>query len=166
MAESELGQMIKAGFAEYRRIFDYRGRSNRTQFWAFAVINIGLAQVAMAVPMMIGFAQGDPHAVFDYAIGGFLAMLLFAIPYFAAITRRLHDSGRTGWWVLPQAILLGTGLAGFMKIFGALAIDDGLFALMFLNNIIYLGWVALLIFFAVLPGDEGSNRFGDPVAYP
>jgi uncharacterized membrane protein YhaH (DUF805 family) len=93
-------------------------------------------------------------------------MLLFAIPYFAATTRRLHDSGRTGWWVLPQAILLGTGMAGFMKIFGALAIDDGLFALMFLNNIIYLGWVALLIFFAVLPGDEGINRFGDPVAYP
>ncbi len=166
MAESELGQMIRAGFAEYRRTFDYGGRSNRTQFWTFAVINIGLAQAAMAIPMMIGFAQGDPRVIFDYAIGGFLAMLLFAVPYFSAITRRLHDSGRSGWWVIPQAVLLGTGTLGFLKIFGAAAVDDSLFALMFLNNIVYLGWVALLIFFAVLPVDKNSNSFGDPVASP
>lgn len=166
MADSELGQMIGAGFGEYRRTFDYSGRSSRTQFWAFAVINIGLAQTAMAIPMMIGFAQGDPRLVFSYALGGFVAMLLFALPYFSAITRRLHDSGRSGWWVFPQAVLLATGTLGFLQMFGAAEIDDGRFALMFVNNMVYLGWVALLIFFAVLPGDEGSNRFGDPVAYP
>ncbi|WP_205570682.1 DUF805 domain-containing protein [Brevundimonas naejangsanensis] len=34
----------------------------------------------------------------------------------AAVTRRLHDTGRSGWWGLPAAVFLATGLTLFPRL--------------------------------------------------
>ena len=96
-------------------------------------------------------------------VGCALAVLLLA----AAVTRRLHDRGRRGWWGLPPAIFLASGLALFPRLFqstlsGEVTPDSmKLFGLVFANNVLYLGSLVLLI--VLLSGaSQSENRFGPP----
>lgn len=91
-----------------------------------------------------------------------VAMLLLG----ASLVRRLHDSGRSGRWaLLPLPFLLG-GMWGMKLLFGNMAAEPDLrvFALLFLNNVIYLGTIALLMLFTMLRGTPGDNRYGPPPA--
>jgi len=67
----------------------FGGRSRRKEYWFFALFNF-----------LIGLALG----VVDVFAGlGFIS-LVFALAVFllalAVTIRRLHDTGRSGWWVL------------------------------------------------------------------
>jgi len=80
----------------------------------------------------------------------------------AALTRRLHDSGRTGFWaLLPIPFLLG-GLWLMPQLFGSrgAAPDMQLLFLLFVNNVVYLATIALLVFFTTKSGTPGPNRYG------
>jgi uncharacterized membrane protein YhaH (DUF805 family) len=86
----------------------------------------------------------------------------------AAVTRRLHDSGRRGFWGLPPVIFLAVGLSLFPRIFqnmlsGQMTPDTlKVFGLMFANNMLYLASLGLLVFLLVRPGQLSENRFGPP----
>lgn len=91
-----------------------------------------------------------------------IALLLVA----SAVTRRLHDRGRAGYGGLPAAIFLIVGLVMMPGLFANFAAgpgepDMGLFALIFVNNILYLGSLAALLFQLVQSGTKGPNRYGD-----
>lgn len=84
----------------------------------------------------------------------------------AALTRRLHDSGRSGLWgLLPLPFLLG-GFWLMPQMFGSrgAAPDMQLFFLLFVNNVVYLAAIALLVFFTTKSGTPGPNRYGPPPA--
>jgi uncharacterized membrane protein YhaH (DUF805 family) len=92
------------------------------------------------------------------------AVLLLA----AAVTRRLHDRGRRGWWGLPPVIFLAVGLTLLPRLFTAFGQGDvtpgsmGLFGLLFANNLLYLGSLALLVVLLAGAGQPDENRFGSP----
>jgi uncharacterized membrane protein YhaH (DUF805 family) len=87
----------------------------------------------------------------------------------AAVTRRLHDAGRSGaYGLLPLPFLaLGFFLFGVLTS-GMLMGEDvrgdhgTVFALGFANNLVYLGTLAFLVFLLVKPSDASENRFGPP----
>ena len=97
-------------------------------------------------------------------IVGLLSILFLA----AAVVRRLHDSGRRGYWgLLPLPFFL-TGMVMFWQLFDGIgagndAPDMAPFALLFGNNLLYLASLALLIVQLCRPGDPGPNRFGPPL---
>lgn len=81
----------------------------------------------------------------------------------AAVTRRLHDRGRTGLWGLMPLPFLGYGMFGMRRLFDSFdrgEPDFGQFLLMFANNVLYLGLLGVLLIFLVGPGTKGENRFG------
>ncbi|MBS0254467.1 MAG: DUF805 domain-containing protein [Proteobacteria bacterium] len=87
----------------------------------------------------------------------------------AAVTRRLHDTGRRGWWGLLPLPPLGVGLAVFPRFFDAMASggqapDLRLFGLLSLNNLTYIILLGLLAALCLRPGDPLPNRFGEPPA--
>ena len=99
-------------------------------------------------------------------------MLALLIPYLAVLVRRLHDTGRSAWWLLlflPIAtlglavLLLMLFLIGFASAFGADAeIDASIMALMAsVNFAIFVGGTIPLLIFCALPGTVGPNRY-DP----
>jgi uncharacterized membrane protein YhaH (DUF805 family) len=100
-----------------------------------------------------------------------IAMLLVlacaALLLAGAATRRLHDRGRSGAWLLVPAALLGSCVWLQLRLFNGLSgsgdagMDMGLFALLFANNILYLLALAILFVQLVLPGTAGANRYGD-----
>lgn len=68
----------------------FEGRAARPEFWWFTLLNIMAALALAAVDAVI---FGGPLLYILYA----LATL---IPSAAVGVRRLHDTGRTGWWLL------------------------------------------------------------------
>jgi uncharacterized membrane protein YhaH (DUF805 family) len=97
-------------------------------------------------------------------IGCAVAVLLLA----AAVTRRLHDRGRRGWWGLVPLPFLVVGMTAFPRLFkttlaGEMTPDSlRVFGLMFANNLLYLGSLALLVILLAGASQPNANRFGPP----
>ncbi|MEJ2815283.1 DUF805 domain-containing protein [Caulobacter sp. CCG-8] len=86
----------------------------------------------------------------------------------AAVTRRLHDRGRRGWWGLPPVVFLTIGMTLFPRFFqstltGEMTVESmKMFGLIFANNVLYLASLGLLIFLLAGASQAGGNRFGPP----
>lgn len=83
----------------------------------------------------------------------------------AAVTRRLHDTDKSGLWgLLPLPFLFGGFwmMNGFFQSFGSGAEPNmASFFLIFVNNLIYLTCLGVLGFLLLRPGSSGENRFGN-----
>jgi uncharacterized membrane protein YhaH (DUF805 family) len=86
------GEAVRSGFDHYAK-FD--GRASRPAFWWW-VLFVVLVSVGANI---IDLAIGAP--VFSAIVG--LGLLL---PNLSVAIRRLHDTDRTGWWVLIWLIPL------------------------------------------------------------
>lgn len=78
-----------------RKTFDFRGRSQRTEYWVYSLIFGPLLSLVLALPAEY---FGSPEHRF---LVGMTATTLFQIPFIALLVRRLHDMGASGWWSLP-----------------------------------------------------------------
>lgn len=73
-----------------RKYAVFSGRASRQEYWMFVLINfliafgLGSIEGLVGLPMVLSLVYG-------------LAVL---IPGLAVLVRRLHDTGRSGWWVL------------------------------------------------------------------
>jgi uncharacterized membrane protein YhaH (DUF805 family) len=92
------------------RMFDFTGRANRMDFWAFAVLMAVPAGLALPGMVITGIIVSNTAVDIrlPLAVGIVLAFLvaagLAAVACLSMAVRRLHDINRSGWWVL----LLGT----------------------------------------------------------
>ena len=85
-------------------------RSRRKEFWLFT---LGLSLVSVAIAIVFGKGQTEVVRA-GFSVGYFAGSSLTAlgqvvnslfslatiIPSIAVTTRRLHDTGRSGWWYL------------------------------------------------------------------
>jgi uncharacterized membrane protein YhaH (DUF805 family) len=67
----------------------FSGRSRRKEYWFFVLFNF-----------LIGIAFGIVDAVVGLGFLGLIYGLAVIIPGIAVTIRRLHDTGRSGWWIL------------------------------------------------------------------
>lgn len=86
-------EAVASGF---RRYFDFRTRSSRSEYWWWYLFGIETTVVAMVLDAVLGLT------VFNAIIS--LALL---IPGIAIGVRRLHDVGRSGWWILIAFTVIG-----------------------------------------------------------
>jgi len=81
---------------------DFGGRSRRKEYWMFAliygIVYLGVFILALAGPQSIK----TPALILLSVIA-----LAHLIPSLAVSVRRLHDTGRTGWWFLLLFVPLG-----------------------------------------------------------
>jgi uncharacterized membrane protein YhaH (DUF805 family) len=68
----------------------FEGRAGRAEYWWFVLANFLL----FLVLSILGQAISVFYVVY------FVASLALIIPSLAAAIRRLHDTGRSGWWLL------------------------------------------------------------------
>jgi len=85
----------------------FQGRASRSEFWFFALFNF----IAVILLAMLSGLTGTFNP--EYGIGLFdgLYTLAVFVPNLAVSVRRLHDTGRAGWWLLLLLIPLLGALA-------------------------------------------------------
>ncbi len=72
---------------------DFEGRATRREFWMYALYYIGAAIVISIIGEVLRMHYVDE-----------LFMLVLLLPSLAIGARRLHDTGKTGWWQLLSLI--------------------------------------------------------------
>ena len=73
--------------------FDFSGRSRRMEYWIFVLINSLISLTCMLLDNLVGSTW--PIGYGPIYIGYGLAVL---IPGIAVTIRRLHDTGKSGWY--------------------------------------------------------------------
>jgi uncharacterized membrane protein YhaH (DUF805 family) len=157
-----------------KRYAEFSGRSRRMEYWMFQLFLILVYVALMVLMMILGggalMAGGDPSAVMAAGgaaliVGGLYMLFALAmfIPNLAVSVRRLHDTNRSGWWILAPIsgyviMLIGTvmaagnpddpGLGGILAMIGMIAV---------------IGLGLTLLVFMFLEGTRGPNQYGpDP----
>ena len=75
---------------------DFSGRARRSEYWWFVLAYV----IAYVVVALIDQAFGFPILTLILALG-------LLVPSLAVSVRRLHDTGRSGWWLLINLIPFG-----------------------------------------------------------
>ena len=79
----------------------FSGRARRSEFWWFALFNLLVGIVAGIIDSTAGLQFGDSQNPFTQTgIVASLVSLALLLPGLGVSVRRLHDTGRSGWWVL------------------------------------------------------------------
>lgn len=73
---------------------NFSGRARRKEFWMFFLFNL---IIIFGLSFLLAFVED----LIDYELGQIILgiyLLAIFIPYFALISRRLHDTGKSGWY--------------------------------------------------------------------
>ena len=89
------GQAIQTCMGKYAT---FEGRASRSEFWWFYLFTLLVIWGANWVGLLV---FGDPVGL------SALANIVLLLPTLAAATRRLHDTGRSGWWQLLALTVIG-----------------------------------------------------------
>jgi uncharacterized membrane protein YhaH (DUF805 family) len=79
-----------------KRYADFSGRSRRSEFWFYWLGYLLLSIVLNVVARAIG------TTIISILVG-----LAIVVPTVAVCVRRLHDTGRSGWWFLIGFTIIG-----------------------------------------------------------
>lgn len=86
----------------FQNAFDFTGRARRKEYWYFQLGNV-LISLLILVPWIMVFDAGEfmmiPVFMFSFAV---------MIPSWSLTVRRLHDIGKSGWWILAGLIPFGS----------------------------------------------------------
>jgi uncharacterized membrane protein YhaH (DUF805 family) len=78
-----------------RKYAVFSGRARRLEYWMFTLVNVIVSIVLGIIDAILGTTYGP-----GYGLLGTIYGLAVFIPSLAVGVRRLHDTGRTGWWLL------------------------------------------------------------------
>lgn len=115
------GEAVKSFWSNYAT---FRGRSRRSEYWwiqLFLVIT-NLAVAAIDLVLM----NGDIDRFVANGGGGIVGLvwiLVTIVPALAVLVRRLHDTGKSGWWALIGFVPLVGGIV--LLVFTVLDSDAG-----------------------------------------
>ena len=92
-------------FEAFTRYAQFSGRSRRKEFWLFYL----LITIATVVLTVIDISIGTFDDISGFGLLSSIFSLAIIVPSISVGVRRLHDTDRSGWWLLLGFIpLLGT----------------------------------------------------------
>ena len=140
---------------------DFTGRAPRAEFWWYFLAVIIASIVARIIDNILGMNVMGPYGPLSLIL-----MLGLLVPNIAVAVRRLHDTDRSGWWILLPIVpyclafvLGGAAMMGGAASGSAMGMGAGMgIASIFL--LIGAACALLLLVFYCLPGTPGDNRYG------
>lgn len=162
----------------------FTGRSRRSEYWWF-----GLLMLLIMLMPFVGTVVLD--AVFSgektWGLSIMASMLLLPIalclilPSLAVQTRRLHDVGRSGWWIvccivaelvysIASAVVLGfeafdteNDIQNLVNAFHVSTVGG---TVMLLLALVYTGISIAILVFSLQDSHRGENKYGPSPKYP
>ena len=152
-----------------RKYLDFKGRARRSEYWWFALFTLIVSVVSSFIDTILSMFVGFEFV--DHLTG-----LLLFLPGLTVSFRRLHDIGRSGWWMGVAYILLaaaGIALAvtsslGISDFFDEMRLID---AFLLLKPVVYIPLLASLVVsiicfvFAFLDSQKHTNKYGPSPKY-
>ena len=91
-------EAVRSVFSKY---FEFSGRALRSEYWYFMLFSIlfGIVVGILDVVFFSSFMGEGPLSL--------ILTLAFLFPSITVAARRLHDSGRSGWWQLLWLTVIG-----------------------------------------------------------
>lgn len=90
-----------------KQYVDFRGRARRTEYWMFTLFNVIVSIVLAVIDNLLGtgsFTSTSSAGGVGFSAGlgllGGLYVLAVLLPSLGVAVRRLHDTDRSGWWLL------------------------------------------------------------------
>lgn len=96
------GESIKTVFSKY---VDFDGRARRSEYWYFTLFIFILDAVLWLLGHLVS-------AKFGNTLMSLVSLAIF-LPSLGVAVRRLHDIGKSGWWVLLIITVIGSLLLIF-----------------------------------------------------
>ena len=166
---------------------NFKGRARRSEFWWFMLF---LLIVYLAGSYLMGLLASLVPESFGMDASRLaiilvtMLMLAFMIPVFAVLTRRLHDTGRGGWWVLVLSVVgLIYGISYFYimwplldkmstdpyelasEMTGIMLESPTLATAFSFSGIVLFILVIILFVFTLLDSKWGENKYGPSPKY-
>ena len=90
----------------------FTGRASRSEYWYFMLFSllIIIPTIFLFSYIIVTATRGGDSRMLSFMTTGILLMfwISWIIPAIALSVRRLHDSGRSGWWYLLVFVPLGS----------------------------------------------------------
>ena len=100
-----------------KQYVDFSGRARRTEYWMFTLFSV-IISIALGIVDALVFGTGSFAAVLgggvtasvSLGVLGTIYSLAVLLPSLAVAVRRLHDTDRSGWWLLIGLVPLVGGI--------------------------------------------------------
>ena len=86
----------------FRKYFDFSGRARGSEYWYFFLFSFILGIIVTILDINLFGNNWE-----DYGPLYIITTLGLFIPSISVATRRLHDSGKSGWWQLLYFTIIG-----------------------------------------------------------
>ena len=142
------------------------GRASRTEFWWFAPLNLGIVSLSV-----LAVAPSLPQ---PQLFVSFWSLAILTTPTWTAALRRLHDTGRAGYFLKAAGYLLACSVVYFAAMaacsskpaciessigiaLAAMLLFGPVFLLFFIAPVFC---VAISFVFALFPSEPIANKYG------
>ncbi|MDA8579749.1 DUF805 domain-containing protein [Pontimonas sp.] len=101
-------QAVKSFWSHYAT---FKGRARRSEYWFIQLFLVATNLAAAVIDFVL--MNGDIERFIANGGGGIVGLvwiLATIVPALAVLVRRLHDTGKTGWWVLLGFVPLAGGI--------------------------------------------------------
>lgn len=85
--------------AVIRKYAEFNGRARRKEYWMFVLMNF-LIGILIGI---VGAIIGETGGLISVSLSGLYTLFIF-LPYWTVTVRRLHDTNKSGWWILINLI--------------------------------------------------------------
>lgn len=156
----------------FRKYAVFSGRASRSEFswwmlfWVVVLVsswnmeNLEVGFLLDSVIEQVPFSKGNESFIHvlknkDFQV---IFFIFTVVPTLSVSVRRLHDSGRGGWWIVIPVLLL----ALFLFLFFLLEMPEISWA-WYGSLVLSILAVMLILIMMLFPGTKGDNQFGpDP----
>ncbi|MBQ2187578.1 MAG: DUF805 domain-containing protein [Bacteroidales bacterium] len=135
-------EAIKSAFSNY---FKFSGRARRSEYWYFYLFNF----IVAIVLSIFTITNKDLKILSD------IWSLIILFPSLALTVRRLHDIGKSGWYVL--LFMLVIILCGFLMF---MAGDNDLMVVAAIEILLMLASIIVFIVWMCKDSQPGENKWG------
>lgn len=157
------GAAVSSALSKYAT---FSGRAGRPEFWWFTLFTLIVSIVSGVADTLLGIAFTN-----DLEVVNALTGLLLLLPSLSVTARRLHDTGRSGWWMLlptvPAFVAVGAVLLATVAFGGGFNLGPVEVAVLVIPAALasIAGSIVLLVFLC-FDSSPGANKFGPSTKPP
>ena len=143
------------GFINY---FNFDDRASRAEYWYFWLGNLLMSFIFLGLTIGFGYVGELLDTLFSLGI---------IIPSLAVSFRRIHDIGKSGWWVVSPYIAAFVTALGYIPIM-VLETATGTNLSLYASIVLIAGGFTVfvlsmyLLVLALIKGDAKTNKYGAP----